>query len=213
MYHSQQNTTQYWLTPFLNYALGHHSFEEMYRDLKKTDNILFSSLTDDEGLPQRTWACMEEYPDVQPTSVILSSKDKGTGFPHYWFYKMEFILWHEREKLGKKDEWTDYKMTARNSIEHISPQNPREPKDKLCTTELHNFGNLVLVTRSINSEYSDLPYKVKKAKFDDKKSKGKIDSLKSDIIYNYSDWNDANAIEHQEEMIQLMNDYFTKTNP
>jgi hypothetical protein len=213
LYHSQQNTTQYWLTPFLNYALGHHSFEEMYRDLKKTDNILFSSLTDDEGLPQRTWACMEEYPDVQPTSVILSSKDKGTGFPHYWFYKMEFILWHEREKLGKKDEWTDYKMTARNSIEHISPQNPREPKDKLCTTELHNFGNLVLVTRSINSEYSDLPYKVKKAKFDDKKSKGKIDSLKSDIIYNYSDWNDANAIEHQEEMIQLMNDYFTKTNP
>lgn len=207
LYHSQQNTTQYWLTPFLNFVLEHPSFEDVYVDLKKTDNILFSSLQEDKNLPERTWACMDEYPEIKPTSEILVEK-LGVNFPHYWFYKMEFILWHERASLNKDKEWAEYKMTARNSVEHISPQHPRFASDKLCKDELDGWGNLVLVTRSINSEYSDLPYSVKKAKFDDKKTKGSLDSLKSDLIYDYQDWNDRKAINHQEKMIEIMNKYF-----
>jgi hypothetical protein len=68
-----------------------------------------------------------------------------------------------------------------------------------------------LVTRSINSEYSDLPYGVKKAKFDDKKSKGSFDSLKSDVVYYNRTWNDQLAKEHQNKMTALMADYFYKT--
>jgi len=211
LYHSQQNTTQYWLTPFLNYVLEHPSFEDAYIDLKKIDNILFSSMQEDKNLPERTWACMADYPDIKPTSEILIEK-LGVDFPHYWFYKMEFILWHERNSLDKDKEWSDYKMTARNSVEHISPQHPRFATDKLCKRELDGWGNLVMVTRSINSEYSDLPYSVKKAKFEDKKMKGSLDSLKSDLIYDYPDWNDSNAINHQEKMIEIVNEYFEKIN-
>jgi hypothetical protein len=120
-------------------------------------------------------------------------------------------LWHEREQLNKSEEWRDYRITAKNSVEHISPQSPRDEKDKLCLTQLHNFGNLALVTRSINSEYSDFPYRVKKAKFEDKKSKGNYDSLKSDIIYKHSSWSDQLAIRHQNDMINLLQTYFDNT--
>jgi hypothetical protein len=209
LYHSQQNTTQYWLTPFLNYVIGHPTFDEAFNDLKKTDNILFCGKWDDENLPQRTWACMEDYPEIELSCELLKEK-LGVDFPHYWFYKLEFILWHNRIELGKKDEWESYKMTARNSVEHISPQNPRNASDKLCKTELDGFGNLVLVTRSINSEYSDLPYSVKKAKFDDKKSKGSLDALKSDLIYSYPNWNDEMAKDHEKDMKELVENYFNE---
>jgi hypothetical protein len=186
------------------------SFDEAFVTLKMLDNLLFSTMQEHRGLPERTWECMDEYPALSAdTSVLL--KDLGTNFPHYWFYKLEFVLWHEREKFGKQEEWKHYKITARNSIEHISPQNPREPKDKLCTDELDHFGNLVLVTRSINSEYSDLSYRVKKAKFDDKRSKGSFDSLKSDIVYANLSWSDQLAKKHEEQMFELLESYFEKT--
>jgi uncharacterized protein with ParB-like and HNH nuclease domain len=210
LYHSQQNTTQYWLTPYLYFVLDYPKFELAYIDLKKTDNVLFSSNErDDKSLPERTWACMDDFPEEELLCGILNEK-LGTNFPHYWFYKMEFVLWHEREMFDKKVEWEDYTMTARNSVEHISPQSPRNQSDKLCKTEVNAWGNLVLVTRSINSEYSDLPYSVKKAKFDDKKAKGSLDSLKSDLIYAYPEWGDTKALDHQKRMIDLMKNYFEK---
>jgi hypothetical protein len=210
LYHSQQNTTQYWLTPFIYRLLKFPSFDEAFVTLKKLDNLLFSTMQEHRGLPERTWECMDDYPELTTdTSVLL--EDSGTGFPHYWFYKLEFVLWHEREKFEKQEEWKHYKITARNSIEHISPQNPREAKDKLCIDELDHFGNLVLVTRSINSEYSDLAYIEKKAKFLNKKSKGSIDSLKSDLVYKNDNWNDQLAKNHEEQMIDLLKSYFEKT--
>ena len=210
LYHSQQNTTQYWLTPLMTRLLKFPSYGEAFNYLKKLDNILFSSLQEDRELPERTLECMDEYPDIEPTTKRLT-EDLGTNFPHYWFYKLEFVLWHEREELNKSEDWKEYRITAKNSVEHISPQSPRDPKDKLCFTQLHNFGNLVLVTRSINSEYSDFPYGVKKAKFEDKKSKGSYDSLKSDVIYKHPLWNDQSALKHQNEMIDLLKSYFAKT--
>lgn len=209
LYHSQQNTTQYWLTPFLYWMLDHPSFGDAYTNLKVLDNILFSSNQEHRLLTERTRECMEEFPDLTPTTDILG-EELSTDFPHYWFYKMEFVLWHERDELGKP-EWASYEMTAKNSIEHIAPQHPRDNRDKLCEEYLHKFGNLVLVTRSINSEYSDLPVSVKKAKYLDKRAKGSYDSLKSDLIYEHRNWGDTQAKLHQKKMIGLMQSYFNKT--
>ena len=209
LYHSQQNTTQYWMTPYLRWLLQHPSFEEAYDWLKKLDNILFCTNRDSELLTVRTWECMKEYPNHIINSSILNDA-LGTSFPHYWFYKIDFILWHEREVLNKS-QWNNYKVTAKNSIEHIGPQNPRDKRDKVCNTFLDRLGNLVLVTRSINSEYGDQPYKVKQARFIDKRTKGFYDSLKSDLIYSNEFWNDELAKWHQEKIFKIIDNYFTKT--
>jgi hypothetical protein len=178
LYHSQQNTTQYWLTPFLYWMIDESpSFNDAFLCLRHLDNTLLSSNTEDIPLPERTIQSMSDYLKYKPDpESIFGTVDEpyedGTAFPHYWFYKIEFVLWYYRNKLGKAETWKDYKMTARNSIEHIGPQNPRAPEDKVCTEMLDTMGNLVLVTRSINSEYSDKAYGVKKSMFLDKKSKG-----------------------------------------
>lgn len=214
LYHSQQNTTQYWLTPFLNWMVNHKpSFDKAFEWLRCLDNILFSSNKEDISLSNRTIELMEEYLNYKPVpQTIFGNIDqplaKGTSFPHYWFYKIEFVLWYYRNKLRKSDEWKSYKMTARNSIEHIGPQNPRYKEDKVCRNTLDTMGNLVLVTRSINSEYSDKAFGVKKSMYQDKKSKGSMDSLKSDLIYDNEFWNDEKALSHFNLIMGLLTDYF-----
>jgi len=209
LYHSQQNTTQYWLTPYLYWLLDHPSFEDAYDWLKKLDNILFCTNRDEELLTDRTWECMEDCPNY-PIDFSILHEELGTGFPHYWFYKIDFILWHEKDEL-RNPQWNGYKVTAKNSIEHIGPQNPRDKRDKVCSNQLDKMGNLVLVTRSINSEYGDQPYKVKRARFIDKKNKGSYDSLKSDLIYSNDGWNDDLAERHQNKIFEVIGRYFEKT--
>jgi hypothetical protein len=214
LYHSQQNTTQYWLTPFLYWMIDKKpSFHDAFLWLRHLDNTLLSSNKEDIPLPERTIQSMKEYLNYKPVpesifGSIDNPNEDGTAFPHYWFYKIEFVLWYYRNKLGKAEAWKDYKMTARNSIEHIGPQNPRFQEDKVCIEMLDTLGNLVLVTRSINSEYSDKAFGVKKSMFVDKKSKGSMDSLKSDLIYEHQVWNDKLAKKHFEKMMMLLNEYF-----
>lgn len=214
LYHSQQNTTQYWLTPFLYWMVNKRpGFNEAFLWLRYLDNTLLSSNTEEISLPERTIQSMSEYLNYKPKpedvfGSIKNPNEHSTGFPHYWFYKIEFVLWYYRNKLGKAEVWKDYKMTARNSIEHIGPQKPRAPEDKVCNEMLDTMGNLVLVTRSINSEYSDKSFGVKKSMFLDKKGKGSIDSLKSDLIYEHQYWNDKLAKNHFEKIMELLNTYF-----
>ena len=218
LYHSQQNTTQYWLTPFLYWMIEEKpSFNDAYYWLRQLDNTVFSSNTDYIPLPERTINSMDDFLDVKCNAehvfgTINNLNNYGVGFPHYWFYKIEFVLWYFRNQLGKEEEWGNYKMTARNSIEHIGPQNPRDPRDKVCIETLDSMGNLVLVTRSINSEYSDKAYSVKRSMFKNKKTKGIIDSLKSELIYNDQDWNDEKAEEHYKKIMLLLKDYFEEHN-
>ena len=63
----------------------------------------------------------EETPDC---SVL--SESKGVGFPHYWFYKLEFVLWLSGENDMSQEQRKTFRITAKNSVEHISPQEPEE---------------------------------------------------------------------------------------
>ena len=217
LYHSQQNTTQYWLTPFLYWTKDDNpSIDEAYSWLRILDNTLLSSPADRLPLIKRTWNSIPQYLQNIPSVSTFQTEDYieslGTKFPHYWFYKIEFVLWYYRQTLNKDGEWKNYKMTARNSIEHIGPQNPRDKNDKVCETMIDTMGNLVLVTRSINSEYSDKAYRIKKSMFEDKKNKGSLDSLKSDIIYSEDLWNDEKAKLHHQFIIELLEKYFKEHN-
>jgi len=121
LYHSQQITTHYWLTPLLYTALAEKNKNVLYQKLRKFDNILFCT-NDQRNLPERTWALMKEI-DQNNLSVgrenldILESSE-GVNFPHYWFYKLEFVLWYKLK--DKYPNWKNFRMTAKNSVEHVS---------------------------------------------------------------------------------------------
>lgn len=207
LYHSQQITTHYWLTPLLNFIINQPEGDYL-SFLRHLDNHLLCA-KDAENIPliKRTkWFI--KNPDTKTelsTSILTSSL--GVGFPHYWFYKLEFVLW---DKLKDKNDnrWKDFKLTAKNSVEHISPQTQKETDlNTVSDLMLNKFGNLALVSRSINSEYSNLPYNEKSQKFKNN-NKDKLDSLKMALIYeNNESWSDELAIKHEKLMITFLNEY------
>lgn len=205
LYHSQQLTTHYWLTPYLNYLLKNKG-KNSYEYLRYLDNNLLSGNQDDSLINRTHQFLVEPYYKTKIDYAILQEPE-GVSFAHYWFYKLEFILWFLL-KDTKDIRWKDFRFTAKNSVEHISPQTPKKEDTNIVTENiLDTFGNLSLVSRSINSEYSNLPYNEKRQRFANKNAND-VDSLKMDLIYSSKNWNDDKAQEHQEEMLNYMDKYF-----
>lgn len=210
LYHSQEITTQYWMSPFLLFM--HHNPDykvDRYFDyLRHLDNHLLGSAAD-EPLVVRTRAFMENPWQRRPLIHVMELvKPNGVKFAHYWFYKLEFVLWF----LGVRttEPWKKFRLTAKSSVEHISPQTPSKQDDNRVKQALDYFGNLALVSRSLNSEYGNLPYNEKRQKFLNK-NKSRLDSLKMDLIYASDQWNDTKAFEHQDLMIKYLDSYSEST--
>lgn len=210
LYHSQQMTTQYWLTPLLKFLLD-NSHSDAFLYLKYLDNQLFCTGSD-SPLLERTKRHLvgDTYVEHGTTRCNVLNNSLGVDFPHYWFYKLEFVLWAQRRDNIENggEDWTDFRITARNSVEHISPQDPKETDtNKVSKSALNSFGNLALVSRSLNSEYSNLPFNEKRQRFKNRK-KIRTDSLKMDLIYANKNWNDELAGEHQTKMVEQLKTYF-----
>lgn len=216
LYHTQQITTHYWLTPLLAYIHDHPGkVDQHYRYLRYLENHMFCS-DDTDSLIVRSWGFLKE-PWKLSKLVDISSileKHQGVGFSHYWFYKLEFVLWFSKQTWNKDTNldtlWNTFRMTAKNSVEHIWPQNPENRSDSWQEAELDCFGNLGLVSRSLNSEYGRKPFNEKKAHFQTR-NKARIDSLKMYLIYNQNEeWTPPKAQEHQQQMIKLIDSYLKK---
>ena len=207
LYHSQQLTTHYGLTPLLKFLLDYGS-ENVQIYLKFLDNYLLCTQRE-EPLIERTRKFLEKTWDhngnLQDMQSILE-QNQGVSFSHYWFYKLEYILWEKSKDRGTA--WQAYRMTAKNSVEHVSPQSPKQADSNQVTTAfLDSFGNLGLVSRSLNSEFSNNTFRVKREKFIEKMLI-KIESFKLALIYNNTQWSDDLAQKHCQEMIIEYEEYF-----
>jgi hypothetical protein len=212
LYHSQEKTTHYWLTPLLYQLLKGDNRKEHYIFLRKLDNALFCTNNDAE-LRLRTWHIITDRQAVYDTSFIEAHS--GTGYWSYWFYKMDFVLWFYRKDIfsakkmnvSTREGWEHYRMISKNSIEHISPQHPKVTDDDIVyesgdTEEVkkwkqNDFGNLVLLSPGMNSEYSNKHYTVKREEF---RKKIRPDSLKSAMIFENPHWNADLCADHKKEM-------------
>lgn len=207
LYHSQEMTTHYWVTPLLNYLLCHGG-AQAHLYVKYLDNHLLCGI-DAAPLVVRTRGFLDQpWCDGRPLcdiEAVLGGND-GTRFSHYWFYKLEYILW-EKYRDAKGEAWRAFRMTAKNSVEHVSPQTPEEHDSNRVDKALDGFGNLGLVSRSINSEYGNKPYLEKRARFTQRNAR-RLDSLKLALIYENAGWGDVPAYRHCDEMIREYKSYF-----
>ncbi len=105
--------------------------------------------------------------------------------------------------------WKSFRLTAKNSVEHISPQNPNYKQDIVANKYLNKYGNLALVSRSINSEFSNKPFKEKRERFLYHNT-SKLDSLKLALVYYNNNWNDKLCQEHGNEMFDYFQKYFNE---
>ena len=151
--------------------------------------------------------------------------DQGTSTPHYFFYKLDYLLW---KKLGEEITNSEFKIwdgienqkniydkfyiTKTGSVEHIQPQSEAtgsfEGLDENGNRKIDNFGNLALITSSRNSSLGNKSVGIKKAAIKDWiKGDQSIQSLKMLLALHDVDkntWDFEKAKNHGDEMKKLL---------
>lgn len=207
LYFTGDYLRQFWLTSYLGYLLKHHNNLDAtdnthLRRLEKIDNDLSLCKTVTDKVA--SFQMIDGNVDLNFDYKAYLELNNGTKFQHYWFQKLEYVLWKNWE-LEKTNEFENYRIVSRNSVEHIYPQNPENiiKNPKINDEYLHGFGNLVLLSVSQNSEYSNKSVDEKRSMFLNKNNT--YDTLKSYyILIENNNWSTTEIIQHQQCMINKL---------
>jgi hypothetical protein len=223
LYHSQEITTHYWLTPLLRFMeresrkvrADQPDLSRFFKYLCHLDNHLLGERSEEPLITRSRWFMDDPWRTSNSLAFedeLAIEKNSGTGFLHYWFYKVDFVLWYEQNENNLYRYWNRLRFTAKNSVEHISPQSPRKTDENVISEDNRDrFGNLVLVSRSINSEYSNLPFNEKLTRYSNKlENEKRPESLKMDLIYRNETWSDKKAERHHVAMLEAMRRHYAK---
>lgn len=125
----------------------------------------------------------------------------GVGTPHIVFNYLDYLLWKKAKKTHR-----DFVFEFRNSVEHWYPQHPSdgtiEPWDGRDV-----FGNLCIISRSVNSKFSNLSPESKMKSYKKMVQKGSLKlRIMGDIIERGTSetWRLSECAKHEEEMISLL---------
>lgn len=216
LYFTGDYLRQYWLTSYLDYLYYNYNNESPKSEnhlkyLEHIDNVF--SLTKKTTDRELSWEMMHQTSDFVYDFNIEEylKKNYGTGFKHYWFYKLEYILWKNWENRDD-EKFKKYRISSKNSVEHIFPQNEEFGNKLIVENILNSFGNLVLLSVSQNSAYSNQSPEKKKIDF---KKKENYDSLKSYYIFNSDNenWNEKTINNHNNEMIKKILSHYNHGKP
>ena len=210
-YFTRERGAQYWLTSFLG-ALVDRPLDnraDVERLLERIDNQLsLTRATQKEASFALLSGDCGSLDDIKQVCGRLQ-EPLGTGFGHYWFQKLEYVLWRRRSELTwfLPDKLASYRVTSRNSVEHVHPQR-EEYGHQLSHEDLHSFGNLVLLSPSENSSYSNQSVDKKWADFN---SKPRYDALKLAHIFHAKGggkWDETAIGRHQADMLQMLERHY-----
>ena len=209
-----ERSAQYWLTALLAKLVEKPDISEpeVLSVMERLDNQL--SLTTETQKEASFKIAKGESPVLESweSKVGYFGESKGTSFEHYWFQKLEYLLWKNADKQGGDDEkrkLKQYRITSKNSVEHVHPQN-EEYNAQVPRKFLDAFGNLVLLSPGENSSYSNQTVLKKRADFD---SKPRYDSLKLKAMFTLhrdskGTWSEAEIAQHQEQMLALLEEHY-----
>lgn len=214
LYFSQPRIYEHWICPFIFHTFIEDDEKNLLIYLQQLDNNLLC-LPHEEDMIVRTYNVMRDGLNVNKPECYEKyfeqkiSENKGCGFAHYLFYKMEYMLWKINTK-DKEERWKGYRLTSKNSVEHISPQTPKYYKEKISNCD--GFGNLALISSLDNSSYNNKSFEEKREAYKHKRNNRSIDSLKSDMIYEYNkSWGEAESKQHFNSMVDVVRKYFRQT--
>ena len=100
----------------------------------------------------------EGMPQNNIDDIDWGAINQGCNVQNFIFNFYDFILW--KKELGQHDK---FDFTYRTSVEHFYPQKPMPGYEPLPTEYLNSFGNLCLISSSMNSKFSN---NMPKAKYD-----------------------------------------------
>ena len=138
---------------------------------------------------------------VKENFLDLGNYERGVQTPHVVFNYLDYLLWKD-----DKERYEDFVFEFRNSVEHWYPQHPSdgtiEPWDGRDV-----FGNLCIISRSVNSKFSNLSPESKMKSYKKMVQKGSLKlRIMGDIIEGSSSekWRQSACAKHEKEMISLL---------
>ena len=125
----------------------------------------------------------------------------GVGTPHIVFNYLDYLLWKKAKKTHR-----DFVFEFRNSVEHWYPQHPSDGSIEPWEGR-DVFGNLCIISRSVNSKFSNLSPESKMKSYKKMVQKGSLKlRIMGGIIEGGSSekWRQSACAEHEQEMIRLL---------
>lgn len=125
----------------------------------------------------------------------------GVRTPHIVFNYLDYLLWKEG-----KEKYKDFVFEFRNSVEHWYPQHPSEGTFEVWDG-IDTFGNLCIISRSVNSKFSNLSPESKMKSYKKMVQKGSLKlRIMGDIIEGGSSekWRQSACAKHEKKMIRLL---------
>ena len=138
---------------------------------------------------------------VQEGFLDEGDHELGVQTPHIVFNYLDHLLWKEG-----KEKYKDFVFEFRNSVEHWYPQHPSEGTFEVWDG-IDTFGNLCIISRSVNSKFSNLSPESKMKSYKKMVQKGSLKlRIMGDIIEGSSSetWRLSECAKHEEEMISLL---------
>lgn len=138
---------------------------------------------------------------VKDNFLDLGNYELGVQTPHVVFNYLDYLLWKEY-----KERYEDFVFEFRNSVEHWYPQHPSENTIETWDGR-DTFGNLCIISRSVNSKFSNLSPKSKMQTLERMVQRGSLKlRIMGNIIKGCSDrdWAEHACREHEEEMLELL---------
>ena len=138
---------------------------------------------------------------VMENFLDLGNYELGVQTPHVVFNYLDYLLWKE-----DKEKYKDFVFEFRNSVEHWYPQHPSEGTFE-AWDGIDTFGNLCIISRSVNSKFSNLSPESKMKSYKKMVQKGSLKlRIMGDIIEGGSSekWRLSECAKHEKEMIRLL---------
>ena len=184
----------HWITELLVWLFDNES--ERPRLADEAERIAAEAVA--EGFFDKSLEEMGEY-DLQE----YKSEDYAFGVrtPHIVFNYLDYLLWKEN-----KEKYEDFVFEFRNSVEHWYPQHPSE--DTIESWDGRDvFGNLCIISRSVNSKFSNLSPESKMKSYKKMVQKGSLKlRIMGDIIEGCSSeaWKQRKCDDHEKDMISIL---------
>lgn len=138
---------------------------------------------------------------VKDNFLAAGNYELGVQTPHVVFNYLDYLLWKE-----DKEKYKDFVFEFRNSVEHWYPQHPSEGTFE-AWDGIDTFGNLCIISRSVNSKFSNLSPESKMKSYKKMVQKGSLKlRIMGDIIERGTSetWRLSECVKHEEEMISLL---------
>jgi hypothetical protein len=225
-----QRLAQDWLAVALKWLNENYSSNDFYNKyfnfIENFDRIMAKErLSEDKNLIGliNHYLAKNEFEEKECSSELFidnAELNNGTSTPHYWFYKLDYLLWKnndtwknlinqfaESNRFKYTNIKSDFRLSRLNSIEHMHPQSKADAWNngtKECQS-VDNFGNLALISNHMNSALNAQQDIDKRLDIQKQLNNGTIESLKMILAYSqYNQWNPENCVNHHNDMIDLL---------